>query len=57
MEIKNAFNNLKYGKCYILEKNEQLFLVYVSNNYRKYIVCKSIDNMGAMLNQNFFEKN
>ena len=49
------FYNLRYGKCFILEKKENLFLVLVTKNFRKYIVCKKIDPMGALLNQEFFE--
>lgn len=56
MELKTKeFYNLKYGKCFILEQDEKLFLVLVSKNFRKYIVCKNIDEMGALIDQQFFD--
>lgn len=51
------FYNLAYGFCTILESNDEWYLVETEKkSYDKYIVCKTIMEDGALLNQNFFEK-
>lgn len=52
---KKEFRNLQYGKCYLLAKKKNYYLVYVSNCFMHYIVCNYIDSMGTMMNQEFFE--
>jgi len=54
-EYKNEFYNLKYGKCYLIEEKENLYLIYADKCFNHYIVCNYIDDMGTMMNLNFFE--
>lgn len=50
------FDNLAYGKCYLIDKKENKYLVYSPFGYLKsYIVCSYMDDMGTMVGQNFFE--
>ena len=44
--MKKEFYNLKYGKCKLLDKKKDLYLVYAENCELHYIVCIYIDNMG-----------
>lgn len=53
--MKKEFYNLKYGKCKLLDKKKDLYLVYAENCVLHYIVCTYIDNMGTMMGQEFFE--
>ena len=53
--MKKEFYNLKYGKCKLLDEKKDLYLVYAENCELHYIVCTSIDNMGTMMGQEFFE--
>ncbi len=53
--MKKEFYNLKYGKCKLLDKKKDLYLVYAENCELHYIVCTNIDNMGTMMGQEFFE--
>ncbi len=49
------FNNLKYGKCYLLAERKNWYLVSATNcPNNNYIVCTYIDNMGTMMGQHFF---
>ena len=54
--MKKEFYNLKYGKCKLLDKKKDLYLVYAENCELHYIACTYIDNMGTMMGQEFFEK-
>ena len=42
--MKKEFYNLKYGKCKLLDKKKDLYLVYAENCELHYIVCTYIDN-------------
>lgn len=53
--MKKEFYNLKYGKCNLLDKKDELYLVYAEKCQFHYIVCTYIDNMGTMMGQEFFE--
>lgn len=54
-EYKKEFYNLKYGKCYLIDEKENLYLVYADNCSHHYIVCSYIEpNSNAMMNQEFF---
>lgn len=53
--MKKEFYNLKYGKCKLLDEKKDLYLVYAEKCELHYIVCTYIDNMGAMMGQEFFE--
>lgn len=53
--MKKEFYNLKYGKCKLLDKKKDLYLVYAENCELHYIFCTYIDNMGTMMGQEFFE--
>ena len=52
---KKEFRNLQYGKCYLLNKKKDYYLVYVSDYFMHYVVCNYMDSMGTMMNQEFFE--
>ena len=45
---KKEYRNLQYGKCYLLNKKKDYYLVYVSDCF--------MDSMGTMMNQEFFEE-
>ena len=52
---KKDFYNLKYGKCHLIKKKKNLYLVYVDKCFNHYIVCNYIEpNSNAMMNQEFF---
>ena len=54
-KMKQEFYNLKYGKCYLLKKAKDLYLVYADKCFNHYIVCTYIEpNSKAMMNQEFF---
>jgi hypothetical protein len=54
-EYKKEFYNLKYGKCYLIDEKESLYLVYADKCFHHYIVCTYIEeNSNAMMNQEFF---
>lgn len=46
---------MSYGQCKLLKESESLYLVEVEKNWAKYIVCNYMDDMGNMVNQEFFE--
>ena len=53
--MKKELYNLKYGKCKLLDEKKDLYLVYAEKCELHYIVCTYIDNMGTMMDQEFFE--
>lgn len=54
-EYKREFYNLKYGKCYIIDETENMYLVHADKYFNHFIVCTYIDpNSNAMMNQEFF---
>ena len=54
-EYKKEFHNLKYGKCYLIDEKENLYLIYADKGFNHYIVCTYIEpNSNAMMNQEFF---
>ena len=54
-DYKKEFYNLKYGKCYLIEDKENLYLIYADKCLNHYIVCTYIEpNSNAMMNQEFF---
>lgn len=54
-EKKQEFYNLKYGKCYLIDKKGNLYLIYVDKCFNHYIVYTYIEpNSNAMMNQEFF---
>jgi hypothetical protein len=54
-EYKKEFRNLQYGKCYLIDEKGNHYLVYADKCFNHYIVCNYIDDMGTMMNQEFFE--
>ena len=54
-EYKKEFNNLQYDKCYLIDERKDLYLIYADKCFNHYIVCNYIDDMGTMMNRNFFE--
>ena len=54
-EYKKEFQNLKYGKCYLIDEKKDYYLVYATDCFQHYIICRYLDNMGTMMNQEFFE--
>jgi hypothetical protein len=54
-EYKKEFRNLQYDKCYLIDEKENYYLVYADKYFNHYIVCNYIDDMGTMMNQEFFE--
>ena len=54
-DYKKEFYNLKYGKCYLIDEKEKLYLIYANNCFNHYIVCTYIEpNSNAMMNEEFF---
>ena len=54
-KMKQEFYNLKYGKCYLLKRAKDLYLVYADKCFNHYIVCTYIEpNSKAMMIQEFF---
>lgn len=53
--MKKEFYNIKYGKCNLLDKDNNWYLVYAEKCDLHYIVCSYIDDMGTRLigNSNF----
>ncbi len=54
LKLKKNFYNLKYGKCYILQKRDSKYLLYVPNYQNSYIVCDYIGTDNALIGQHFF---
>ncbi len=54
-EYKKEFINLQYGKCYLIDEKDNYYLVYAEKCFNHFIVCNYIDEMGTMMNLNFFE--
>ena len=55
VEYKKKFYNLKYGKCYLIDEKENLYLIYADKYFNHYIVCTYIEpKSNAMMNQEFF---
>ena len=42
-EYKKEFYNLKYGKCYLIDEKENLYLIYADKCFSHYIVCTYIE--------------
>ncbi len=53
--MKKEFYNIKYGKCNLLDKENNLYLVHAEKCDLHYIACTYIDDMGTMMGQEFFE--
>ena len=49
------FYNLFYGECKIIDSTEDLYLVEVSKNWARFIVCRYIYADGSMTGQEFFK--
>ena len=47
--MKKEFYNIKYGKCNLLDKDNNWYLVYAEKCDLHYIVCSYIDDMGTMM--------
>lgn len=54
-DMKKEFYNIKYGKCNLLDKENNLYLVRAKKCDLHYIVCTYIDDIGTMMGQEFFE--
>lgn len=54
-ELLGRFYNLKYGKCYLLNKKNGYYFVWADKCFYHYIVCGYMDEMGTMMNQEFFK--
>ena len=53
--MEKEFYNIKYGKCNLLDRENNLYLVYVEICDLHFIVCTYIDDRGTMIGQDFFE--
>ncbi len=55
MVFKKKFYNLQFGKCYLLSEKKGFYLVWVDKYFMHYVVCDFMDDMGTMMDMEFFK--